>query len=144
MGGMVAAGEGVRASARLVPRTAKLRANGLLDMMYTPAELADELGLDQRDIYRRLIPAGMPHERDDNGHIWLHGPTIAQWMRSLGGKRPPLGPGQGYCLRCRAAVEMVNPTLVRRGRFNILQAPCPICGATVSRGVRHDDGHRQE
>lgn len=129
--------------AQLVPRTARLRAYGLLDMMYTPKEMADELGIEQRDIYR-LIPAGMPHERDENGHIWLHGPMVAQWLRSLGEKRSPLGPGQGYCLRCRSAVEMVNPTLVRRGRFDILQALCPICGAKVSRGVRHDDGHRQE
>lgn len=133
--------------ARLLDRTAKLRANGLLDMMYTPAEMADELGIDQRDIYRKLIPAGMPHERDETDHIWMHGPAIAAWIRTLTDQRRiPLAAGQGYCLRCRQAVSMVNPRRVVRGRFTLNQAACPHCGATVSRGVRHDDddGDRSE
>ena len=120
----------------LLSREARLRANGLLDMLYTPAELADELGIDQRDIYRRLLPAGIPCRKDKTGHIWLHGPEIAQWVQGLHAVRRSMGESEAYCLKCRSAVPLRKPVLVNRGKFNLLQATCPQCGTTVNRGVK--------
>ena len=122
---------------RLLAREQRLRANGLLDMLYTPAELADELGIDQRDVYYRLMPAGLPHTKDSTGHIWLHGPRVAQWVRELGkAHQRALGDNEAYCLRCRQIVALTKTKRVRQGKFLVLQATCPQCGATVNRGVK--------
>ncbi|HEY4689649.1 MAG TPA: hypothetical protein VIK33_10080 [Anaerolineae bacterium] len=121
---------------KLLSREARLRANGLLDMLYTPAEMADELGIQQRDVYEKLLPAGLPHQRDETGHLWLHGPEVAHWVRTLRAGRRLLGDNEAYCLKCRAVVRLVRPKRVKRGKFTLLQALCPTCGTTVNRGVK--------
>ena len=129
---------------KLLSREAKLRANGLLDMYYMPSELADELAIDQRDIYRKLLPAGLPHKKDAAGHIWLHGPEVAQWIQTLNTKPQPMDEHEGYCLKCRRVVPLVNPQHVQQGKFTLLQAICPHCGARVNRGIKRyiDDQSR--
>lgn len=118
-------------------RTAKLRANGLLNMLYKPSELADELGIEQRIIYRNLIPAGMPHERDEMGSIWLHGPMVAHWIRYMSRSRKvKLKSNEAYCLKCRSPVPLVRPKKVPTGDMIVLRAVCPNCGTTVNRGVK--------
>ncbi len=121
---------------RLLTREARLRANGLLDMLYTPAELADELGLKQPEVYHKLLPAGLPHSKDDIGHVWLHGPEVAHWVRELKVERKPMAVDEAYCLRCRAVVPLVHPKRIQRGKFTLLQATCPTCGATINRGIK--------
>jgi hypothetical protein len=107
--------------------------------MYSPSELADELGLNPRSIYKRYIPAGMPHVKDAAGHVWLHGPAVAQWVKvefkAKSGKTP-LKDDQAYCLRCKKAVKMIDPKRIRRGRFVLLQAVCPVCQGTINKGVK--------
>ncbi len=122
---------------RKIPREARLRSLHLLDMLYTPGELAAELEINPRDIYQRLIPDGLPHSRDAEGHIWLHGPMVAHWFKQAAKPvRNPLGAHEAYCLKCRLAVEMIEPRRIRRGRFVLLQSTCPTCGRTVNRGVK--------
>ena len=121
----------------LLSREAKLRANSLLDMLYTPSEMAEELGVEQRSIYSRLIPAGLPHRRDpQTGYIWLHGPEITRWARQLNRKRSKLSENEAYCLKCRRGVSLVDAKRITRGRFRMLQATCPNCGSKVNRGVK--------
>src|SRR5438132_5461129 len=96
----------------------RTRARGLLDMMYTPLELADELGLPQQYIYRQLIPAGLPYINDATGHLWLHGPEVARWLAHYGlRQRAPLQADEAYCLKCHQVVVLVNSTRMRRGKF---------------------------
>lgn len=117
-------------------RTAKLRANGLLDMLYKPSELADELGIEKQIIYKYLIPAGMPHVRDETENIWLHGPAVAHWIRNMKNDgKVNLEANQAYCLKCRDSVLLVKPKQIHRGMITILQSECPNCGKTVNRGV---------
>lgn len=127
----------MRARQMILPRTAKCRATGLLDMMYTPDDLAQELGITKRDIYHKLIPAGLPHIRDESGHVWIYGPEVAKWIDEIyQGRSFKLGEGEAYCLRCNKGVMMVNPQCRQVGRLTILQGTCPDCGAKVNRGAK--------
>jgi hypothetical protein len=122
--------------ARLIPKSAKLRAAGLMDMLYTAEELASELNMDQQIVRNLLIPEGMPYTQDENGRIFLHGPQIQSWISRLRTAAPHLGPKEVYCLGCRKVVPLVKPRAVRKGSQVLLKAKCPTCGAKVNRGVK--------
>ena len=126
-----------RAKRKLLSREARLRARGLLDMLYKPSELADELQIDQRVIYRKLIPEGLTYIKDDAGNLWIHGPEVAAWARSLDKKPgPTLAADEAYCLRCRKAVKLVNPKRNTKHALTILQSQCPECGTRINKGVK--------
>ncbi len=122
---------------QFLDRTQRIRLRGLLDMMYSPADLARELNIDQRDVYRRWLPAGIPHVRDDKGHVLLHGLTIAKWFGQQKPKRN-IKSDEGYCLKCKAVVKLIDPEPVQHGKFHLLRAPCPTCQRMVYRGAKHD------
>lgn len=127
---------------KLLARGTKFRAHGLLDMMYTPAELAEELGITREDVYRTLIPAGMPHTKDLHGHIWIHGLGAGVWILSQQRrKKLTLTPDQFLCLHCRTAVtpDPLTVTRASAGRYHYLRAACPACGMTVCKGVRNGE-----
>jgi hypothetical protein len=117
-----------------------VRSPGLLPMLYKTGELAEELAIAPRTI-REWVRKGMPHQRDARGHIWINGTEFARWVeiqRSL--KRgPDLEADEAYCLRCRRAVELVNPTRLVSGKRALLQAICSQCGATVNKGVPYGE-----
>ncbi len=56
---------------------------GLLNMMYSPRELAEEIGIDKNQIYRVYLPLNCPHERDQQGRILIHGITFRDWYGNL-------------------------------------------------------------
>lgn len=115
----------------------------LLDMLYKPSEIADEIDVTPDTIYRSYLPAGCPHTRDHDQNIWIHGLAFAAWMRALALSkknrrigRLPMAEGMAWCLRCKKAVPMVNPKERRGNRYiKILQAKCPDCGTTINRAV---------
>jgi hypothetical protein len=123
---------------KILSRDARTRAPWLLDMLYTPAELARELGISRRSIHDTLIPHGLPCQKDDKGRVWLHGPAVAAWVKELQAKerRPKMAPDEGYCFHCRRPVKMIRPKTLTRGRIDVLQATCPECGHTVNRGKK--------
>jgi hypothetical protein len=121
---------------RLIPKSAKLRTVGLLDMFYTPEELAAELNMNTRLVQDILIPEGMPHKKDKKGRLFLHGPQVQAWIASMRAKLPHLEADQVYCLGCRKVVPLVKPRRVRKGSLVLLQARCPECGARVNRGAK--------
>ena len=45
----------------------------LLNMLYSPSELANEIGFTKRQVYRVYIPLGCPHEKDSKGRNWING-----------------------------------------------------------------------
>jgi len=106
-------------------------------MFYTPSELAEDLNIDVRHVYRQLIPAGLPHTRDKAGHIWIHGPDVARWLSSIKSHKRELAPNEAYCLRCRDIVTMVNPKRVKMERFVLLKATCPNCQSKINRGIKN-------
>ena len=120
-----------------IPHSVIVRAPGLLPMLYKTSELADDLDVSPR-LIRRWIGAGMPHQRDGRSHIWINGRKFAEWIEIQRHTRrgPKLKPGEGYCLRCKQAVQLVNPTRYTGGVSTLLRGACPHCGVTVNRGMR--------
>ena len=124
-----------------LPPAIKQRAAVLLDMRYKPSEFADEVGMEKARVYQ-LVPAGLPHERDRAGHIWILGAEAAEWLRSWERPRVRLGQDEAYCLRCKRAVALVNPQRVRlRRKVCLLKAVCPECGRKIP-GARDTMIHR--
>ncbi len=123
---------------KLLSKRSKVLAKELLDMLYTPQEIADELLIDQRRIYD-LLPAGMPHTRDENGRIWLHGLTVAAWIKTIDQRYVVHVPaGHAYCVHCKAAVKLVHAIRTPHGKVDLLQAKCPECGSRINRFVRKE------
>ena len=52
------------------------RLKSLLDMMYRPSELSEEIGITRNQIYRVYIPLGCPHIQDEHNHYWVNGKPI--------------------------------------------------------------------
>lgn len=106
----------------------------LLDMMYTPKEIADEIGFSVRQVYRVYIPAGCPCQRDLINHVWINGKAFRNWVNDFYQKRE-LGLNEAFCLTCKQAVTMVNPERVQDGRLIYYLCNCPRCGRKLARIV---------
>ena len=108
----------------------------LMDMMYKPSEIAEEIGVTTETVYRSYLPGGAPFERDKAGNFWLHGTSFSAWVRSVTTKKEMsrLADGQAWCLRCRKAVPLVRPRMRFEGRYvKIFQGKCETCGAKINR-----------
>jgi len=111
----------------------------LLDMMYKPSEIAEEIGINVDTLYRSYIPAGLPLIRDAHNNCWIHGLAFVSWARETvtkkKAKRRPLPEGYAWCMNCDQAVEMVAPRVRAVNRYlELLQGTCPHCQRTVNRG----------
>ncbi|MFZ2098719.1 MAG: helix-turn-helix domain-containing protein [Anaerolineales bacterium] len=123
-----------------LPHAVIVKAPGLLPMLYTVRELAEELSMSERTL-RDWLHHGAPHTRNRLGHIWVDGQAFTSWVSSQRKKDPSarLQPGEGYCMICNRAVKIVQPS--RRpsvGRLVYIQGFCPHCNGKVSRGARCD------
>jgi hypothetical protein len=104
----------------------------LLNMLYMPSELAEEIGFTKRQVYRVYIPAGLPHKRDSRGHIWINGAEFRTWYLETYKKRN-LGQNEAFCLTCKKAVKMVNPEKKQEGRLFYYLCDCPNCGRKLAK-----------
>lgn len=117
-----------------------IKLSRLLDMLYKPSEIAEEIGVTQDTVYRSYLPAGLPHVRDEQDHVWIHGPAFIAWARETisqrKSKRKGLGENQAWCMRCNQPVEMNRPKVVHQNRYiRIMQSACPHCKTKVNRAV---------
>lgn len=112
----------------------KHRLASLLDMMYKPSELAEEVGFTVRQVYRVYVPVGCPHERDQSGRLWINGKAFREWALEVYKKRD-LAADETYCLGCRSVVKIANPVQKEKARLVYLLGECPDCGRTVARIV---------
>jgi hypothetical protein len=110
----------------------KNRLAKLLNMMYRPSELASEIGFNVRQVYRVYIPLGLPHERDERNHIWIHGVTFREWVKDVYKKRK-LNNDQAFCLTCKRAVKMKDKIRIEKGRLVYYLCDCPHCGRKLAR-----------
>lgn len=118
------------------------RTEHLVNTIYRPSEIAEEIGCDTDTVYRSFIPAGCPHTKDKQRHIWIVGDEFKAWVRSTfkpkdSAKMPE---GFAYCLRCRQPVRMVSPVekQVARNRA-LLMGKCETCGAKVNRAKKRGE-----
>jgi hypothetical protein len=123
-----------------LPHAIIVKAPGLLPMLYTVRELADELSMPERTL-RDWLLHGAPHTRDRLRHIWVNGQAFAAWVANQRKKAPrsSLKPNEGYCMFCNRIVMVLHP--IRRpsaGKLVYIQGLCPHCNGKVSRGARRD------
>lgn len=117
----------------------------LLNMMYKPSEIAEEIDLAVDTIYRSYLPAGLPHLRDEEGNIWIHGPAFISWARETISKkknqRAGLPDNHAWCMKCNQAVALINPKTKEVNRYlELLQARCPQCGGVINRARARQHG----
>ena len=109
----------------------------LLDMMYTPSELAQEVGFNSRQVYRVYIPAGCPNERDQYKRIWINGKAFREWAL-LVYKKIKLANDETFCVTCKQAVKIVNPERKKEDRLIYVVSSCPNCGRKLARIVEKE------
>lgn len=116
----------------------------LMDMLYTPAEIAEEIDVSVDTVKRSYVKAGLPVTKDATGHTWIHGLTFRSWAEKLNAERkkparPKLREDQAYCLKCNKVIDNFKPVTIKPVNrcIELLQGPCPTCGRVVnkSRGI---------
>jgi hypothetical protein len=133
-----------------IDRGVMRRAVRLLEMPYKPSELADALGVSVQTIYQSHLPAGCPHRRDDDGHIWIVGSEWRAWAEEMAEKskhrqeKEPLDPDEAFCLHCRKRTKMVDLNIGAEIHRNLVQltGKCQFCGGVVSRLCSNKGGNR--
>jgi len=118
------------------------RLKRLLDMMYSPAELAEEVGFDKEQVYRVYVPLGCPHERDLHTRIMINGRAFAEWYQQLD-KKAQVSEGETFCRGCLKTVDIVAGEQKRKGSLTYILSTCPVCGRKLTKIVdcsrgRHD------
>jgi hypothetical protein len=110
----------------------RLRLEKLLNMMYTPKELSEEIGFNVRQVYRVYIPAGCPNEKDSKGHNWINGKLFREWVGQIYEKRELLE-NEAFCLTCKIPIVMKNPEKKQKDRLVYWICECPTCGRKIAR-----------
>ena len=110
------------------------KVKGLLNMMYSPRELAEEIGFNKNQVYRVYLPAGCPHTKNSIGRILIHGISFRLWFEETY-KKTPIEKGQAWCVSCKKVVMVSNPKRFEKGRLSYNLFTCPICGKAVSKIV---------
>lgn len=128
-------GRSNRANREKIPHNVIVRAPGLLPMMYKTTELSEELGVAPRTIVR-WTQNGAPFQRDQRGHIWIHGGLFASWVESQ--RRPrsrrEIPPDHGFCFACDEIVRMEDIQERSIAKLTLLTGSCTQCGGKVNRG----------
>jgi len=119
------------------------RLKRLFDMMYTPAELAEEIGIDKNQIYRVYLPLGCPHERDERRHYWINGKEFLDWYRETY-KSISLGAGEAYCRTCNKAVKMVSAEEHKKDDLVYSLGNCANCNRKLVRIITRDKSKQLE
>lgn len=114
----------------------RMRLVKLLDMLYTPAEIAAEIGFARRQFYRVYFPAGCPDSRDGNGHHWVNGKQFARWYFE-NYKKVTLSADEVFCLTCKRPVPLRNPETRQKGYLIYLFSDCPNCGRCLVKFLKH-------
>jgi hypothetical protein len=115
----------------------KRRLPQLLDMLYTPAEIADLLQFGRRQFYRVYIPAGCPHQRGENGHLWINGALFHQWYVEQYPKAI-LTENEVYCLTCKGPVPVFQPETRQKGTYVYQASICPNCGRLLVKALSNE------
>lgn len=123
-----------------------IRLSSLLDMEYTPAELAKEISVSLSTIYKSYLPSGVPCRRDTSGRIWIHGKSFSGWAREFlkaeaeGKVKYELPNGWGWCMKCNKPVEITSPRTKRINRHTLMMVgTCAVCSRKVNRFTRDHD-----
>jgi hypothetical protein len=112
--------------------TQRNKVKGLLNMMYSPRELAEEVGIEKNQVYRVYIPLNCPHERDEQGRITIHGLSFRLWYEDIY-KKVKVEKNQAWCVSCKKIVDVSDSKRFTKGRLIYDLSTCPICGKSVAK-----------
>lgn len=122
--------------------TQRNRLKSPFDMMYSPRELAEEIGFHVDRVYSVYVPMGCPSERDNKNHILINGRAFAKWYEQVYTK-VRLAQDETFCLTCKKGVKIVKPQEKRHNDTVYILSDCPACGrrlAKIIERVRLDHG----
>jgi len=115
----------------------------LMNMMYKPSEIADEIGVTYDTVKRSYVPAGCPVTRDESGRMWINGHAFAKWANELHKERKPkrakLKENQAYCFHCREVVTFKPKASRPINRWlEMVSGTCDKCKGNVNkaRGIQ--------
>ena len=104
----------------------------LLYMKYKPSELAKEIDIHVKWIYRIYIPLGCPYENDEKRNIWIVGTEFRDWYMETYRKHK-MSKDEAYCVSCKKVVAIVNPVTHEKEGMKYLRSQCPECGKGVAK-----------
>jgi len=110
------------------------RLKGLLNMMYTPSELAEEVGFSKNQVYRVYLPAGCPNKKDSHNRITIHGTSFKDWYE-ITYQKIVVGKDQAWCVSCKKVVDVSNPERKQKERLVYDLYVCPVCGKRLAKIV---------
>ena len=117
--------------------TQRNRLKSLFDMMYSPKELAEEIGISIDQVYMVYVPLGCPHEREErNNHLLINGKGFAEWYCKVYAKLH-IKPDETFCKTCRKPVKIYQPKKQSKGDIVYLLSICPICGRNLTKIIEH-------
>jgi hypothetical protein len=108
----------------------------LYDMLYTPKELADEVGINKNQVYMVYVPLGCPVQRDQSNHILINGKLFFEWYINTYPKEH-LTHNQAFCKTCKSAVAILDPKLHKKNKLSYLLSDCPICGRHLTKIIKN-------
>ncbi|MCB9112305.1 MAG: hypothetical protein H6634_13760 [Anaerolineales bacterium] len=110
----------------------RYKAKRLFDMMYSPKELADEIGISTDVIYRGYLPLGCPHERNNKNYVSINGRAFLNWYEKTYAKLT-LADDETFCKTCKKAVKIIDPEQKQKQDLVYLLSVCPVCGRKLTK-----------
>lgn len=104
----------------------------LFDMLYSPKELAHEIGFHIDQIYSVYVPLGCPHERNEKNYIQINGKLFAGWYGTVYAK-VSLAHDETFCKSCKKAVKIFQPKETTKGGLVYWLSVCPVCGRGLTK-----------
>ena len=111
----------------------------LFDMMYSPRELAEELGINTDQLYGVYLPLGCPEERDEKKHILINGKAFADWYLKVYAKIK-LKQDETFCKTCKKGVKIYQPKQKKKGDLVYILSVCPVCGRNLTKIIAYKRG----
>jgi len=122
-----------------LPHQVIVTAPGLLDMMYLPEELAEEMRVG-KDLIDHAIQLGAPHWIDEDDTLYIHGTKFKLWVTDCRKPRRErrLENHEAYCPRCKADTVLTDITIkdMSNGALIQIRGRCTKCGITICRAGR--------
>ena len=115
----------------------KSRLAKLMNMLYSPSELAEEIGFDRRQIYRVYLPLGCPHTRNKNNRVWINGIDFKNWILAIY-KKKELAKDEAFCLSCKKQVKIKNPIQENKNGLIFYVCECPHCGRRIAKIITRE------
>ncbi len=108
------------------------RLKSLFDMMYSPRELAEEIGIHIDQFYMVYVPLGCPQERDERNHILINGKAFFDWYTKTYTKIH-LKSNETFCKTCKQGVKIYKPKKGNNGTAVYVISICPNCGRRLTK-----------